>query len=963
MSAEAGFYLPVASKLGQRAVVALLSAALVTTPLPALAQAQEAPSPPTSEATTSPSGPNPNPEALTPSAREPVPSAGGSTDEQGQKRTPAPSEAQPQSQPQTRMAGTPAGQGADPFAPDLGSGSMRHVAQTPETLGFGAFAQSLQIEVPKFRGLEPKLSLQYSSGGGLNAGRLMAGFIGVGWELQGLPDIVRTAPVNGTPRFDASDVFQLDGKDLIPCTEGMTSPSCTQGGNYTGKVESYERIRYDAGANTWTVWAKDGTRSLFFAVAHWGNTVEAGDDAPDLIRYQYRWLLIEREDVRGNKVSYNYTCRTLPVCYPSTIAYNGTEIQFVAADHPAYQTRATGRNLARLDQQLRRIEIRTGGFGVRAYGLWQETSPSTGLQRLVDVRRFGTAWGLYDDARPSGENILIGHYTYSDSGIEFTPGAETIHPTANNVFDLPGDFDGDGRQDVLVIRNVGNDLCSVEIKLSTASGFVQPQMVQPTAGGVIPCWAGGLALMPSFGFRLGDFDGDGLTDISIYKQPNYGVYLTRYDRSTNTISFEDKSFALSHPTSWNPMFSSYADIEGDGATEIIPVGYDTIYKYIGTQFIPVQFPPIPRQANSFEEQLTANGDANGDGRAEFITYYILNYRNPAEYLATRYRWAGMMFESLFSYQFSGVDHPIYDLPGDLNGDGATDVARYHFPNGWTGDPTEQYGLPSISAINLHVSTGRSFQPEIQLAPQTSCKTIYRFTASENPLGPSICEVRVIDIDGDGRSDIVVSTPIGTDGQTAPLELFLNRGGGNWERRVLPAASIYTFADLNGDGKPDIIAQANSTGERGTFPSGSVLYATGPIPDLMTSATSALGGVTRVEYTPSSAWGATPGTRMPFVTQTVSKITVEDGRGQSAVTTLSYRGGRYDFPNRRFLGFAGLTATLPCSVGETACPSLDIAFSQDFAAAGTPTQIERRDGSGTPLRRDSTGLQANNAVPP
>ncbi|MGN7127662.1 toxin TcdB middle/N-terminal domain-containing protein, partial [Methylorubrum thiocyanatum] len=870
------------------------------------------------------------------------------------------------------MSARVAGQGADPFAPDLGSGSMRHVAQTPETLGFGAFAQSLAIEVPKFHGLEPKLSLQYSSGGGLNAGRLMAGFIGVGWEVQGLPDIVRTAPVNGTPRFDASDVFQFDGKDLIPCTEGMTSPSCTQGGNYTGKVESYERIRHDTEANTWTVWAKDGTRTLFFAVAHWGGAVEADDDAPDLIRYQYRWLPIEREDIHGNKVSYSYTCRTLPVCYPERIVYNNTEIQFVAADHPAYQTRATGRSLARLDQQLRRIEIRTGGLGVRAYGLWQETSPSTGLQRLVDVRRFGTAWELTEDARPAGENILIGHYAYSESDIQFTPGSDTIHEEVNEVFDLPGDFDGDGRQDVLIIRPSSQmDLCSIEIKLSTATGFVQPQMVQPVAGGILPCWASGLSLMPSFGFRLGDFDGDGLTDISIYKQPTFGVYLTRYDRSTNTISFEDKSFPLSHPVATNPTFSSYADIEGDGVTEIIPVGHSTIYKYDGSSFIPIQFPPVARQSDSFEERLTSSGDANGDGRAEVVTYHILNYGNPAEYLATRYRWAGMLFESLFAYQFSraadpfvGTAHPVYDLPGDLNGDGATDVVRYHFPDGMSGDPViDQAGLQSISDIGLHVSTGRSFQAVAQLAPQTSCAPIYRMTASENPSGPNVCEVRVIDIDGDGRGDVVVSTPIGTDGQTAPVELFLNRGGGNWERRVLPAISIYTFADLNGDGKPDIIAQANSTGQRGTFPSGSVLYATGPIPDLMTTATSALGGVTRVEYTPSSAWGTTPGTRMPFVTQTVSKITVEDGRGQAAVTTLAYRGGRYDFPNRRFLGFAGLTATLPCSEGETACPGLDIAFSQDFASAGTPIQVERRDGAGTPLRRTTTTLQANNAAPP
>ncbi len=949
-------------RMARGTLAALLSISLIVTPLTSVARAQEAPSPAPAGSTNPNSGSKPAPEALTPSAQEPVPSAGGPASEQDRSRAPTPSEGQPQSQSQARMAGAPAGQGANPFAPDLGSGSMRHVAQTPETLGFGAFAQSLEIEVPKFRGLEPKLSLQYSSGGGLNAGRLMAGFVGVGWELQGLPDIVRTAPVNGTPRFDATDVFQLDGKDLIACTEGMDSPSCTQGGNYTGKVESYERIRYDAGANTWTVWAKDGTRSHFLAVAHWGNTVEPGDDTPDLIRYQYRWLLAGREDTHGNTVSYNYNCRTLPVCYPDRIAYNGTEILFVAADHPAYQTRATGRGLARLDRQLRRIEIRIGGEGVRAYGLWQETSPSTGLQRLVDVRRFGTVWGLYDDARPSGENLLIGHYAYSNSDIGFTPGADVLHADGSEVFDLPGDFNGDGRQDVLIIRTVGYNTCSIEIKLSTASGFAQPQVVQPFPGGVRSCSASGFSLLSNFGFRVGDHDGDGLADISIFVAPNLDVYLTRYDRATNTISFESKTISLPHPVITNQYSIPYADIEGDGATEIMPSGFDNIYKYNGTEFAAIAYPPVPRP-RGFEELLTSNGDANGDGRADLPAYQLVSAGYPLEWYVTRYRWAGTHFEDLFSYRVTGEKPAVYDLPGDLNGDGATDVARYYFPDGSSGDPVEQYGLDSIASIGLQISTGRAFQADVQLAPQTSCATIYRFTPSENPIGPKVCEVRLIDIDADGRSDVVVSTPIGQDGYVAPVELFLNRGGGSWERRVLPAQSIYTFADLNGDGKPDILAEANSTGQRGTFPSGQVLYATGPIPDLMTSATSALGAVTQVEYTPSSAWGATPGTRMPFVTQTVSALTVHDGRHPPARTTFAYRGGRYDFPNRRFLGFAGLTATLPCSVGETACPSLDIAFSQDFAAAGSPIQVERRDGTGTPLRRDSTAFQANNAAPP
>ncbi|MGN8172520.1 RHS repeat domain-containing protein, partial [Agrobacterium sp. 22117] len=127
--------------------------------------------------------------------------------------------------------------------------------------------------------------------------------------------------------------------------------------------------------------------------------------------------------------------------------------------------------------------------------------------------------------------------------------------------------------------------------------------------------------------------------------------------------------------------------------------------------------------------------------------------------------------------------------------------------------------------------------------------------------------------------------------------------------------------------------------------GEVWYSTGPIPDLLTSVTYPEGGVVEVEYKPSSEWGLTAGTRMPFVTQTVSAIVEKDGRGGVSRTEYSYRGGRYDYKERKFLGFAGLTAKLPCASGETACPSIDITFSQAYAAIGKPLQIEYRDGAG------------------
>jgi hypothetical protein len=77
------------------------------------------------------------------------------------------------------------------------------------------------IMVPAFHGLEPKLRLVYRASP-------VNGRIDAGWDLAGKPSyIVRASKGRGAPRFDGSDIFLLDGMELVPCAPASTSPSCT----------------------------------------------------------------------------------------------------------------------------------------------------------------------------------------------------------------------------------------------------------------------------------------------------------------------------------------------------------------------------------------------------------------------------------------------------------------------------------------------------------------------------------------------------------------------------------------------------------------------------------------------------------------------------------------------------------------------------------------------------------------
>lgn len=99
----------------------------------------------------------------------------------------------------------------------------------------GSFTQGVPIEVPAYRGLEPTLALTYSSVSG-------SGEVGVGWGILGVSKIERTSlPGYGAPRFDTTDGFLLDGRELIACPAGSTSPSCTTtatGTKYATKNET-----------------------------------------------------------------------------------------------------------------------------------------------------------------------------------------------------------------------------------------------------------------------------------------------------------------------------------------------------------------------------------------------------------------------------------------------------------------------------------------------------------------------------------------------------------------------------------------------------------------------------------------------------------------------------------------------------------------------------------------------------
>ena len=123
-----------------------------------------------------------------------------------------------------------------------------------------------------------------------------------------------------------------------------------------------------------------------------------------------------------------------------------------------------------------------------------------------------------------------------------------------------GDFDGDGRADLLLTRNRGEKFMVVSVALSNGEGFEEP--VEFTA-------RGGRANEDDL-FAVGDFDGDGRDDLAA-RVVNGGdavgvrfkVLLSTGDRfrKSPTTRLEDARYGVADYTA--------ADVDGDGADELV----------------------------------------------------------------------------------------------------------------------------------------------------------------------------------------------------------------------------------------------------------------------------------------------------------------------------------------------------------------------------------------------------------
>ena len=329
----------------------------------------------------------------------------------------------------------------------------------------GAATLEIPIEVPKGTGgFEPELALRYSSHG-------TDGPFGVGWSLR-LGEISRTLRF-GTPAYDASDQYELDGELLVHNSSEN---------RYHTATEQFWRIRTVAGA--WEVTYPNGNKAWY------GRTADSriihtpsGTIA--------RWLLSDLDDANGNRIRVQYVSKGDPgTQYPDVITYSYRastgqpvgglkRVRFIyeAAQRPDVMHSFPGGVETRLSWRV--AEVRSSyqaasgqerPFRRLALRYGSPTGLATQRSRLHETQLYGSDCGLTADLSTcSGQPAR--QYSYADPS-DVIAGSEKQWPpgSAASVFpsSLPyleagvGDFDrgkdlgyrfvdvdGDGLVDIL----------------------------------------------------------------------------------------------------------------------------------------------------------------------------------------------------------------------------------------------------------------------------------------------------------------------------------------------------------------------------------------------------------------------------------------------------------------------------------------------------------------------------------
>ncbi|XNY04256.1 toxin TcdB middle/N-terminal domain-containing protein (plasmid) [Sinorhizobium meliloti] len=853
-----------------------------------------------------------------------------------------------------------------------------------EVTNNGVFTYNYPIEIPAFRGLEPKLGLNYNSGRKTKTGGDYQGWLGHGWGLSGVPVIERAGYQLGVPQYLPEDVYLLNGEPLVKCdTEGA---SCKAGGNWVAEVENYLKINFDVASNTWQVTGRDGTVTTFESVGKIASSTATAEDAKD-IAFNYRWLAKTVTDTYGNTVSYSYDCADMPVCYPTVVSYNGRTVQLFYEARPDYITAANGHTISATTKRVKTILVKTGAAVSGGYALAYDQAPLSQASRLVSVQHFGSDVVLdatntitagtalpktafdYNDATSLSAKPIAGltGVPQQRRKVKIVKQQDGPDDISFRTYWTPtiavADVDADGVSEIVrsKFESWTDTSCAYVLYHSPNRDAVFAAQNVPT----IRC-PGFLFNQPNLesaslvnGFAAGNFAND--------KTHRQALVLSN-DATPPTVRWQ-ASFAQNGESFAITVKDCLA--AAGAANEVT----DTRLKSLcgnGSSFA-IDWEGDGRDSlGGYSKGL---GNFLGDARTQRVSFGSDTVQLSVNQNGTSQTWSIADVKcSLFAFKCGRTWVAL-----DLNGDGLDDLVNVYFGRiGEDYSESDEYD----GYVSVYLFTGDRLVPWRE---QLKIDDLEQFST---PFAS--------DLDGDGKAELGLGVTRDTRLLNyANKKWFAYRMHQSAAGKVLAgeylnrSTSFMAAGDFNGDGQTDLLAAPATPAAPSTNPFDpdysstpplensdytsklytsfetnpyTILYgsASGGPANLLNTVTTEHGGQLKTSYRPSTAY---TNRFLPFVLQTVASVSALDGRGQTATSSYNYANGYYDPSRRRFLGFGTVTKNVPKIAGEAASPAVRTTYVQSMAAIGLPSKTEYLDAGGVARRTVSETYALNTATLP
>jgi hypothetical protein len=410
--------------------------------------------------------------------------------------------------------------------------------------------------------------------------------------------------------------------------------------------------------------------------------------------------------------------------------------------------------------------------------------------------------------------------------------AQSFATPANPIALANADLNGDGKPD-LVVANGGADNVSVFLNNTTiGNATVQFQTRQDFATGVLPS-----------GVALGDLNGDGRADIAVssFGSGSVSVLLNQTNTGATSVSFPaSESFAAGN----GPRAIALSDTNGDGTLDVIVAnGTDNTVATLvnrtarGAGTMTLAAPTTVTV--STQPYSLAVGDLNGDGKPDVATASLSSGDLSAAINTTTWDSTPPTLVGA-TLTASTTTHGLAN--GDLNGDGKPElIAAVPGANGLgifvnastPGAATASFATRqdvALSAAPVTVNLadinldGRpdlivTMAPNVvtillNTTPAGSSTISFAASPTSFALGSVTFETAIADLNGDGRPDIVVSTPT-----TNNITFLTNNTTPGASTSAFTTTSLsatlnpygVVLADINGDGRRDLITVNQGTG--------------------------------------------------------------------------------------------------------------------------------------------------------